>query len=94
MLPPPAGGYSVAQLTGLAAALDPGLTAEDFADAGRRAGRLGDDRFARYGLTPEDVTRPRGQFAAWPGTPARSPGCPGGVAGPAQGFPLGRGHPA
>jgi hypothetical protein len=27
-------GYSVAQLTGLAVALDPGLTAEDFADTG------------------------------------------------------------
>ena len=94
MLPPPAGGYSVAQLTGLAAALDPGLTAEDFADAGQRAGRLGDDRFARYGLTPEDVTRPRGQFAAWPRPPGEVPGCRGGVAGPAQGFPLGREHPA
>jgi hypothetical protein len=62
-------GYSVAQLTGLAAALDPGLTAEDFAYAGQRLDRLGDDRFARYGLTPEDVTRLREQFAAWPRTP-------------------------
>lgn len=61
-------GYSVAQLTGLVAALDPGLTAEDFAYAGQRLDRLGDDRFARYGLTPEDVTRLREQFAAWPRT--------------------------
>jgi hypothetical protein len=88
-------GYSVAQLTGLAVALDPGLTAEDFADAGQRLDRLGADRFARYGLTPEDVTRLREQFAAWPRTPDAVPGTPGsGVADPAQGFPLGREHPA
>jgi hypothetical protein len=67
-------GYSVAQLTGLAAALDPGLTAADFADAGRRLDRLGDDRFARYGLTQQDVTRLREQFAAWPRTPGAVPG--------------------
>jgi hypothetical protein len=88
-------GYSAAQLTGLAAALDPGLTAEDFAYAGQWLDRLGDDRFARYGLTPEDVTRLREQFAAWPRTPDADPGVPGGgVADPAQRFPLGREHPA
>jgi alkylhydroperoxidase family enzyme len=65
-------GYSVAQLTGLAVALDPGLTADDFADAGLRLDRLGDDRFARYGLDPEDVSRLREQFAAWPRTPGGS----------------------
>jgi len=62
-------GYSVAQLTGLALALDPGLTAEDFAHVGQRLDHLGDDRFARYGLTPKDVARLREQFAAWPRTP-------------------------
>ena len=67
-------GYSVAQLTGLAVALDPGLTAEDFADAGQRLDRLGDDRFARYGLTQEDVTRLRERFTAWPRTPGAVPG--------------------
>ena len=61
--------YSVARLTGLAVALDPGLTAEDFAYAGQRLDRLGDDRFARYGLTSDDVTRLRQRFAAWPRTP-------------------------
>lgn len=61
--------YSVARLTGLAVALDPGLTAEDFAYAGQRLDRLGDDRFARYGLTSDDVTRLRHRFAAWPRTP-------------------------
>jgi Nucleotidyl transferase AbiEii toxin, Type IV TA system len=66
-------GYSVAQLTGLALALDPGLTAEDFADAGQRLDRLADDRFARYGLTLEDVARLREWFAAWPRTPGAGP---------------------
>ena len=47
-------GYSVAQLTALALALDPGLTGEDFADAGQRLDQLSDDRFTLlYGLTPE-----------------------------------------
>jgi hypothetical protein len=66
-------GYSVARLTGLAVALDPGLTAEDFADAGHRLDRLSDDRFTRYGLNPEDVTRLREQFAPWPRSPGRKP---------------------
>ena len=70
-------GYGVAQLIALAVTLDPGLTAEDFADAGQRLDRLADDRFARYGLTPEDVTRLRAQFAAWPRTPGPVPGLPG-----------------
>ena len=60
---------SAAQLTGLAMTLDPGLAAEDFAGAGQRLDRLGGDRFARYGLTREDVTRLRELFAARPGTP-------------------------
>jgi Nucleotidyl transferase AbiEii toxin, Type IV TA system len=67
-------GYSVAQLTGLAVALDPGLTAEDFAYAAQRLDRLGDDRFARYGLTPEDVNRLRERFGAWPRTSDAVPG--------------------
>ena len=67
-------GYSVAQLTGLAMTLDPGLAAEDFADTGQRLDRLGDDRFARYGLAREDVTRLRELFAAWPRTPGAVPG--------------------
>ena len=88
-------GYSVARLTGLAVTLDPGLTAEDFAEAGRRLDRLGDDRFARYGMTPEDVTRLRERFAAWPRTPAAAAGVAGSsVADPAPGFPPAREHPA
>ena len=70
-------GYTVAQLTALALALDPGLTGEDFADAGQRLDRLADDRFTLlYGVTPDDVTRLRERFAAWPRTPATVPGVP------------------
>jgi hypothetical protein len=68
--------YSVAQLIALALALDPGLTAEDFADAGQRLDRLRDDRFTPYGLTPDDITRLRKRFAARPRTPATAPGVP------------------
>lgn len=59
-------GYTVEQLIGLAQALDPGLTAEDFADAGRRLDRLDDEAFARYNLGPPEVARIRERFAAWP----------------------------
>jgi hypothetical protein len=59
-------GYTVEQLIGLAQALDPGLTAEDFADAGRRLDRLEDEAFARYNLGRADVKRLRDRFAAWP----------------------------
>lgn len=70
-------GYTVAQLTALALAADPGLAGEDFADAGQRLDRLTDDRFTLpYGLTPEDVARLRKQFAAWPRTPGAVPGVP------------------
>jgi len=59
-------GYTVERLIGLARALDPGLTAEDFADAGRRLDRLDDEAFARYNLGPPEVARIRERFAAWP----------------------------
>ena len=61
-------GYSIEQLIGLARALDPGLTEQDFADAGRRLDHLDDEAFARYSLSPQDVARIRGRFAAWPRT--------------------------
>ena len=61
-------GYSVEQLIGLARALDPGLTAEDFAGAGRRLDHLDDEAFARCSLSPQDVAGIRERFAAWPGT--------------------------
>lgn len=69
-------GYTVARLIKLAAGLDPGLAAEDFADAGVRLDHLGDDRFARYGLTAVDVGRLRKRFKAWPRTPGIVPAVP------------------
>jgi hypothetical protein len=58
--------YSVAELIGFARRLDPGLTDEDFADAGARLDRLADRVFDRYGLSPADVTRLRARLAGWP----------------------------
>jgi nucleotidyltransferase AbiEii toxin of type IV toxin-antitoxin system len=58
--------YSVAQLIGFARRLDPGLTGEDFADAGRRLDRMPDEAFTALGLTPHDVTALRDRFAPWP----------------------------
>jgi hypothetical protein len=46
--------------------LDPGLEDRDFADAGTQLDRMHYGLFTCYGLSPEDVTRLRRQFAAWP----------------------------
>ena len=59
-------GYTVAELIGFARRLDPGLTGQDFADAGQQLDRLPDRVFARYGLRPDDVAALRQQFADWP----------------------------
>jgi hypothetical protein len=58
--------YSIDQMIGFARRLDPGLTDEDFADAGQRLDRWGDGVFAPFGLSPDEVTRLRERFAAWP----------------------------
>jgi hypothetical protein len=58
--------YSVQQLISMARRRDPGLEKRDFADAGRQLDRMPDGVFTRYGLGPEDITRLREQFAAWP----------------------------
>jgi Nucleotidyl transferase AbiEii toxin, Type IV TA system len=58
--------YSPAQLIGFAQRLDPGLTGQDFADAGRRLDRMDDEVFAAVGLGPQDVARLRKRFADWP----------------------------
>ncbi len=60
------GRYSVDQLIGFARRLDPGLTDQEFADAGRLLDQLDDAVFARYGLSPQDVARLRERMAAWP----------------------------
>jgi Nucleotidyl transferase AbiEii toxin, Type IV TA system len=58
--------FSMEQVIGFARRLDPGLTDRDFADAGRRLDQWGDGVFAPFGLSPRDVARLRGRFAAWP----------------------------
>lgn len=58
--------YTPAQLIGFARRLDPGLTAQDFADAGLRLDQMDDRAFAEIGLSPPDVTRLRERLAAWP----------------------------
>jgi hypothetical protein len=60
--------YRPAELISFARRLDPGLTDQDFADAGRRLDQLSDRRFAAAGLTPEEIARLRERFAAWPRT--------------------------
>ncbi|MGA3153031.1 MAG: nucleotidyl transferase AbiEii/AbiGii toxin family protein [Streptosporangiaceae bacterium] len=60
------GRYSLEQVIGFARRLDPGLTDRDFADAGQRLDRWGDQVFAPFGLGPPDVARLRKRFAAWP----------------------------
>ena len=61
--------YSPAELVDFANRLDPGLTAADFADAGRHLDRMADEEFSRYGLSHQDVTALRATFAVWPRTP-------------------------
>jgi hypothetical protein len=58
--------YSIEQMIGFARRLDPGLTRQDFVDAGRRLDQWGDRVFAPFGLAPADVARLRERFAAWP----------------------------
>jgi len=59
-------GYCVAQLISLGRELDPGLEAQDFAEAGDRLDWMTDRAFARYGLTPPDIAPLRQRFADWP----------------------------
>jgi hypothetical protein len=61
--------YSPAELIGFARRLDPGLTAQDFADAGMQLDRIADKEFFRYRLCQQDVNALRARFAAWPRTP-------------------------
>jgi hypothetical protein len=61
--------YSPAELIGFARRLDPGLSAQDFADAGMQLDRIADEEFFRYRLSQQDVDALRARFAAWPRTP-------------------------
>jgi hypothetical protein len=58
--------YSIQELYSFALRVDPGLTAADLADAGRRLDRMDDEAFAVIRLSPQDVARLREQFAGWP----------------------------
>jgi Nucleotidyl transferase AbiEii toxin, Type IV TA system len=60
--------YTVAELISFGRRLDPGLTGEDFADAGQRLDRLDDGWFASLGLSPQELAALRERFAAWPRT--------------------------
>jgi hypothetical protein len=57
--------HSPGQLIGFIRRLDPGLTDEYIAAAGRRLDRIDDETFAGYRLSPQDVTRLRQRFTAW-----------------------------
>lgn len=58
--------YTTDGLIALARRMDRGLGLRDFRDAGRRLDGTPDPAFTRYGLTPEQVTWVREQFADWP----------------------------
>ena len=58
--------YSPAQLTGFARRLDPGLTGQDFAEAGLQLDQMDDRAFAEIGLNRSEVIALRERFAAWP----------------------------
>jgi multidrug efflux pump subunit AcrA (membrane-fusion protein) len=61
--------YSPAELIGFAGRLDPGLTAQDFAEAGTQLDRIADEEFFRYRLSQQDIAALRTKFAVWPRTP-------------------------
>ncbi len=79
------GRYTPEQLIGFARRLDPGLQAEDFADAGRRLDHMADEAFADLGLTDEDIATLRARFADWPREAEARGNREAGTAGPAAG---------
>ena len=60
--------YSIEEIIGFARRLDPGLTDQDFADAGQRLDQWGDGVFAPFGLSSPDIAVLRERFADWPRT--------------------------
>lgn len=60
------GRYTIEEMIGFARRLDPGLTDQDFQDAGARLDQAPDGWFASLGLSPEEVAELRAKFAAWP----------------------------
>jgi hypothetical protein len=64
--------YSLEHLLDLAHRHDPGLEPDDVVEVGHYLDRLDDERFARYGLNPNQVATLRAKLAVWP-RPASSP---------------------
>jgi hypothetical protein len=62
-------GYFPGQLIAFARRLDPGLTPQEFADAGQRLDHLGDQRWTDLGFSPAQVAQMRKQFTRWPRDP-------------------------
>ena len=58
--------YPLERILALARVADPGIEADDLADAGRYLDRLDDARFAVYGLGPGQVAALRERLATWP----------------------------
>jgi predicted nucleotidyltransferase component of viral defense system len=58
--------YPLDRILALAKVADPGIEADDLADAGRYLDRLDDARFAVYGLGPTQVAALRERLATWP----------------------------
>ncbi|MDQ2877402.1 MAG: nucleotidyl transferase AbiEii/AbiGii toxin family protein [Actinomycetota bacterium] len=58
--------YTAEQLISFARRLDPGLTDEDFADAGGRLDQMSDRLFALDGVSPQGIALIRERMAAWP----------------------------
>jgi hypothetical protein len=58
--------YSPAELIAFARRLDPGLTGQDFADAGLRLDQMDDRVFAVTGFRHHEVIALRERLAAWP----------------------------
>ena len=58
--------YPLERILALARVADPGIEADDLADAGRYLDRLDDARFAVYGLGPLQVAALRERLASWP----------------------------
>ena len=58
--------YTIEEMIGFARRLDPGLTDQDFRDAGARLDHAADGWFASLGISHEEVAELRAKFAGWP----------------------------
>lgn len=58
--------YTIQEMIQLATRLDPGLSPDEFAAAGRRLDTLSKQRFELYGLPAESIATVREKLAGWP----------------------------